>query len=85
MELQCFIALVVETAREVYNQPMQIVPRVGGSGPNHHFIEHLHVPIASAGIGYPGTLAHAPNENIRLDLSLKGSQHIAHIQKAFSE
>jgi acetylornithine deacetylase/succinyl-diaminopimelate desuccinylase-like protein len=78
-----FIALVVETARPVYGQPMRVVPMTGGSGPVHAFIEHLKVPIASSGIGYPGTQAHAPNENIRIDLYLKGARHIARILTAF--
>ena len=78
-----FIQMVVETARPVYGQPMQIVPMIGGSGPNHAFIEHLHLPIASAGIGYPGSQAHAPDENIRIDLYRKGTQHIARILATF--
>lgn len=79
-----FVALVVETARPVYGVPMQIVPMSGGSGPNHVFVHDLRLPVATAGIGYPGTLAHAPNENIRLDLYLKGAKHIARILKEFA-
>ena len=78
-----FVALVVETARPVYGQPMQIVPMSGGSGPNHAFVHNLHLPVVSAGIGYPGSQGHAPNENIRLDLYLKGAMHIARILKEF--
>ncbi|MBU2609900.1 MAG: M20/M25/M40 family metallo-hydrolase, partial [Chloroflexi bacterium] len=63
-----FIKLVVETAHEVYGAPMQLVPLVGGSGPNAPFIHDLGLPVATAGLGYPDTRAHAPNENIRLDL-----------------
>ena len=73
-----------ETAEPVYGKPMQIVPLSGGSGPNHIFAHYLNVPIATAGIGYPGTQAHAPNENIRLDLYEKGAKHIARILKAFA-
>jgi acetylornithine deacetylase/succinyl-diaminopimelate desuccinylase-like protein len=80
-----FVKLVVECARPVYGQPMQVVPMVGGSGPNHLFIHTLNVPVVTAGIGYPGTLAHAPNENIRLDLYLKGAKHIARIIQEFSK
>ena len=80
-----FIALVVEAARPVYGQPMQVVPMTGGSGPNHAFIEYLNVPVATAGIAYPGTQAHAPNENVRLDLYLKGAKHIARILEAFGK
>jgi acetylornithine deacetylase/succinyl-diaminopimelate desuccinylase-like protein len=78
-----FVALVVETARPVYGQPMQIVPMSGGSGPNYAFVHNLHLPVVSAGIGYPGSQGHAPNENIRLDLYLKGARHIARILKQF--
>ena len=80
-----FVKLVLDTAEPVYGQPMQIVPMVGGSGPNHVFLETLHLPIVTAGVGHPGSQAHAPNENIRLDLYLKGAQHIARILKEFGE
>lgn len=79
-----FVALVAKTAEPVYGVPMQLVPMLGGSGPNHAFIEHLKLPIVTAGIGYPGTQAHAPNENVRLDLYLKGARHIARILSAFA-
>jgi acetylornithine deacetylase/succinyl-diaminopimelate desuccinylase-like protein len=78
-----FVALVVETARPVYGRPMEIVPMSGGSGPNHAFVHDLHLPVVTAGIGYPGSQGHAPNENIRLDLYLKGAMHIARILKEF--
>ncbi len=78
-----FVKLVVETAQPVYGMPMQIVPMSGGSGPNHAFVHNLHLPVVSAGIGYPGSQGHAPNENIRLDLYIKGARHIARILKEF--
>jgi acetylornithine deacetylase/succinyl-diaminopimelate desuccinylase-like protein len=74
-----FVKLVVDTAAEVYGVPMEIVPMVGGSGPNHVFIETLKLPVVTAGVGYPGTQAHAPNENMRIDLYLKGAMPIARI------
>lgn len=80
-----FVTLVVDTARDVYDHPMIIEPMIGGSGPNAIFKEYLNVPIASAGIGHPGSQAHAPNENIRLDLYLKGTRHVARILKAYGE
>lgn len=80
-----FVELVVSTAKPVYGQPMQVVPMTGGSGPNHPFIHYLNLPIVTAGIGHPGSQAHAPNENIRLDLYLKGAKHIARIIKEFGE
>lgn len=78
-----FVTLVVNSAEPVYGQPMQVVPMLGGSGPNHAFVHTLNLPIATSGIGYPGSQTHAPNENIRLDLYLKGAKHIVHILSAF--
>ncbi len=78
------VRLVAETAAEVYEHPMRIVPMSGGSGPNHAFVTHLGLPIVTAGIGHPEARAHAPNENIRLDLYLKGAQHVARILRAFA-
>lgn len=80
-----FIKVVVDTAEEVYGAPMQIVPMIGGSGPNYPFVHVLNQPVATAGCGYPGTNAHAPNENMRVDLYLKHAQHVVRILKAFSE
>lgn len=79
-----FVELVVKTAIPVYGQPMQIVPMIGGSGPNHPFVEILDLPVVTAGAGYPGTLAHAPNENLRLDLYLKHAKHMARILMEFA-
>ncbi len=80
-----FIKLVVETAHEVYGAPMQLVPLVGGSGPNAPFIHDLGLPVATAGLGYPDTRAHAPNENIRLDLYLKHAKHMARVMLKLAE
>ena len=62
---------------------MLIQPMIGGSGPNHAFIEHLDVPIATAGLGYPGTRAHAPDENIRIADFVRGVKHTARIMLMF--
>jgi acetylornithine deacetylase/succinyl-diaminopimelate desuccinylase-like protein len=80
-----FIALVVKAAAEIYDHEMQIVPMIGGSGPNAAVKHYLNVPIASSGLGYPGGQAHAPNENIRLDLYLPAAQHITRILDAFGK
>jgi len=80
-----FVKLVVGTAREVYQRPVQVSPSIGGSGPHHVFTQYLHLPIVSAGVGYPGAQIHAPNENLRLDLYLKGARHIARILRVFAE
>ncbi len=78
-----FIKIVVDSAEEVFGQPMEIVPMVGGSGPNYPFVHDLGLPVATAGLGYPDTRAHAPNENIRVDLYVKHAKHMARVIKKF--
>lgn len=56
-----------------------------GSGPNAMVKDALNIPIVTAGIGHPTAQAHAPNENMRLDLYLKGAKHIARILRYFAE
>ncbi len=80
-----FIKLVADAAKEVYGQEMAISPMAGGSGPNHAFLHYLQVPIANSGVSYPGAQVHAPNENVRLDLFVKGTQHTAHIIERFAQ
>ena len=80
-----FVRTVVETSEEVYEESMQLVPMVGGSGPNYPFVHDLNLPVATAGLGYPDTRAHAPNENIRIDLYLKHAMHMARVIKEFAK
>lgn len=80
-----FVQIVVDTALPVYGKPMEIVPMVGGSGPNHVFLESLHLPIVTAGVGHPGSQAHAPNENVNIELYRKGAEHIVRILKEFGK
>jgi acetylornithine deacetylase/succinyl-diaminopimelate desuccinylase-like protein len=80
-----FVKLVVDTSKEIYGVPMEIVPMVGGSGPNYPFIHDLHLPVATAGLGYPDTRAHAPNENIRVDLYLQHARHMTRVINEFAK
>ncbi len=80
-----FVDVVVDTAQEVYGRPMVKVPMVGPSGPAYLFVHRLGLPTATAGIAYPGSRIHAPNENIRIDLFEKGARHIARILGAFAQ
>ena len=80
-----FIQLVAKTAEEVYEMPMQLVPLIGGSGPSYPFVHDLGLPVATAGLGHPDTRAHAPNENIRIDLYLKHARHMARVIKEFAK
>lgn len=74
-----FVQLAATTATEVYGIDPKVTPLVGGSGPMHAFRHYLGVPIATVGIGYPESLAHAPNENIRLKDFILGTRHMARL------
>lgn len=80
-----FVKMVVDTAEDVYDAKMEIVPMVGGSGPNYPFVHDLGLPVVTMGHGYPDTKAHAPNENIRLDLYLQHAKHMVRVIKEFSK
>lgn len=79
-----FVKLAIDAANEVYDHPMEIVPMIGGSGPNYPFIHELGLPVVTAGVGYPGSQAHAPNENIRIQDYLRGARYITRILHRFS-
>lgn len=74
-----FVQLTAEAAEEVYGQAPRVQPMIGGSGPMHPFREVLGVPIVSCGVGYPESLVHAPNENIRIDDFVLGTRHMARL------
>src|SRR5512135_1673987 len=79
-----FIQLVTRTARDVFDKPMLLVPMIGGSGPSYPFVHDLGLPVATVGLGHPDGRAHAPNENIRIDLYLKHARHMARILSEFA-
>ena len=78
-----FVQLTNETAVAVYGKEPNVAPMIGGSGPNYPFIHTLGLPLVAAGVGYPGSNAHAPNENLRLDYFLLGTKHTARIIEQF--
>ncbi len=80
-----FVKIVLDTAEEVYDAKMEIVPMIGGSGPNYPFVHDLGLPVVTMGHGYPDTKAHAPNENIRIDLYVQHSKHMVRVIKEFSK
>ena len=72
-----FVKIAVDTARETYGKEPVIMPMIGGSGPNHVFLDALQVPVVTAGLGYPGTRAHAPDENMVIDHFVLAARHTA--------
>ena len=80
-----FVKIVVDTAEEIYDAKMEIVPMIGGSGPSYPFVHDLGLPVVTMGLGHPDTRAHAPNENIRLDLYTQHAKHMVRVIKEFSK
>ena len=80
-----FVKIVVDTAEEVFDAKMEIVPMIGGSGPNYPFVHDLGLPVVTMGHGYPDTKAHASNENIRIDLYVQHAKHMVRVIKEFSK
>jgi acetylornithine deacetylase/succinyl-diaminopimelate desuccinylase-like protein len=78
-----WVQLAIQTARTVYGKDPLVQPLVGGSGPMHPFRESLQVPIVTAGVGYPESLIHAPNENITVENFVLGTRHTALLIASF--
>ncbi len=78
-----FVKLTLDAARDAYGKEPIVMPMIGGSGPNHVFLDTLKAPIVTAGVGYPGSQAHAPNENMVIENFVDGVKHTARIVEMF--
>jgi acetylornithine deacetylase/succinyl-diaminopimelate desuccinylase-like protein len=79
------VIAAIAAARSVYGADPVIYPVSGGSGPMYPLSDRLGIPAVCAGIGYLGTRAHAPNENIRLDDYWQCQKFIGEFITAFTE
>jgi acetylornithine deacetylase/succinyl-diaminopimelate desuccinylase-like protein len=66
-------------AREVYQHEPVMIPLSAGSGPLYPLATALNIPTVMAGITYPDSRAHAPDENIRLDDYVEGIQFVGRL------
>ncbi len=72
-------------AQATYGYDPVLYPLSGGSGPMHPISNYLGIPAVCAGIGYLGSRAHAPNENIRLDDYWEFQKFMGEFIKVFAE
>jgi acetylornithine deacetylase/succinyl-diaminopimelate desuccinylase-like protein len=79
------VQAAVRAARAVYGHEPLLDPTSGGSGPMYPLSTMLGIPAVCAGIGYPGSRAHAPNENIRLDDYWQCQKFIGHLIQEFAQ
>jgi acetylornithine deacetylase/succinyl-diaminopimelate desuccinylase-like protein len=79
------VAACQTAVREVYGQEAVMMPLSAGSGPMYPLTTALGIPTVMAGITHPGSRAHAPDENIRLDDYFEGIQFMRRLIEAFAE
>ncbi|MBI1743858.1 M20/M25/M40 family metallo-hydrolase [Candidatus Acetothermia bacterium] len=79
------VALTARTGEEVYGKPSVLVPMTGGSSPVYAFADPLKISVVTAGVGYPGSRVHAPDEHVRLNDFLNAARHIARILDGFAD
>jgi len=73
-----FVTRVIETAERVYGLKPVVWPSMAGTSPIYVIRNWMGIPVASAGgVGYPGSLVHAPNENIRVKDYIKSIKYVA--------
>jgi len=78
------VAACQTAVREVYSHEAVMIPLSAGSGPMYPLTTALGIPTVMAGITYPGSRAHAPDENIRLDDYFEGIHFIRRLIEAFA-
>lgn len=78
-----FVSLLASVAEKVYGKKAVIYPTSAGSGPMHLFRNWLNIPVVSAGCSYPEARGHAPNENLPIELFIKGVKFMATIINDF--
>ncbi|RLG79222.1 MAG: hypothetical protein DRO13_06295, partial [Thermoprotei archaeon] len=61
----------------VYGNKPRLIPVSAGSGPIYVYTELAGTPMTGSGVGYYGSKAHAPNENIRFKDFVNGMKHVA--------
>jgi acetylornithine deacetylase/succinyl-diaminopimelate desuccinylase-like protein len=81
-----FVARVIETARKVYGMKPAVRPSMAGTSPIYVVRNWMGVPVASAGgVGYPGAMVHAPNENIRIEDFTKSIKFVAELIHSYKK
>ncbi|MFQ5594286.1 MAG: M20/M25/M40 family metallo-hydrolase [Anaerolineae bacterium] len=75
----------VAALRATYGREPVVWPTSAGSGPMYPLCEGLGIPAVSFGVGYFGSNAHAPNENIRVQDYIEGIKCMGEFIRRFAE
>jgi acetylornithine deacetylase/succinyl-diaminopimelate desuccinylase-like protein len=79
------VAACQTAVRNVYGHEAVMIPLSAGSGPMYPLTTALGIPTVMAGITHPGSRAHAPDENIRLDDYFEGIRFMRKLIEAFAQ
>ena len=83
--LEAEVVVAAEAAAQaVYGHAPVIYPTHAGSGPMYYLCQGLGTPGVMAGVGYPGTNIHAPNENIRVQDYFEGILFVGEFIQRFA-
>lgn len=77
--------VVAETHAELTGKEAVLVPTSAGSGPWRQVCGVYGIDACTAGVGHPGSNAHAPDENIFVEDYIQGIKHIAMIMDRFAQ
>jgi acetylornithine deacetylase/succinyl-diaminopimelate desuccinylase-like protein len=78
------VKAAVAAARAVYGQEPVVYPMMASSGPMYPLTQALAIPALAAGMGYPGSNPHAPNENVRLEDYFQGIRFVGELIHRFA-
>jgi acetylornithine deacetylase/succinyl-diaminopimelate desuccinylase-like protein len=77
------VKAAIAAVHAVYGQNPVVYPLMAGSGPMYPLTQALGTPAFSAGVGYAGSSAHAPNEKIRLKDYFEGIRFVGELIRQF--
>ena len=81
-----FVTRLIEVAERVYGSKPVVWPSMAGTSPIYVIRNRMGIPVASAGgVGYPGSLVHAPNENIRIRDYVNSIRYLAALIHSYGE
>jgi len=80
-----FVDILRKSSDMVYDKPLIIETTSAGTGPRFVFSSWTDMPIAAIGPGYPGSLNHAPDENLRIEDYKESIKHVIALLYHFDE
>jgi acetylornithine deacetylase/succinyl-diaminopimelate desuccinylase-like protein len=80
-----FVKIAAQTAESIYGHRPALIPMMSGTGPVYVLCGQFGVPMITAGVGYAGSRAHAPDEHITVADFVAGTKYIAMLMEALSD